>query len=673
MTIYQAAAGGVTAARLLHGSANTIGGQDAVIKLKYGQAARDLIVRDGPQGIKFALGENVTQKRSNSPDRFPFTRPGVEAVLVRAFDEARAYQARRRAFADAMADGDEPSPFRRDLRLEALAAILDGEIKVHSHCYRADEILMLLRTAEAYGFRVQSLQHVLEGYKVAAEIAAHGASSSTFSDWYAYKVEAADAIPHNAALITEAGGNACIKSDSGEEIRHLYMEAAKMVRYGGLDERQALALVTINPARELGLDHRLGSIEVGKDADIALFDAHPLDGFAQCQLTLVDGEVVFQRNDGEDEPLLRPRDGDHAAMPQSPEDLRNRTVNVEVSPEGRYALVNAHIHPVSGPDIDGGTIVIEDGLIAAVGSDETTVPDGSTTVDLGGLDVWPGMIDAGSDVGLNEIGSVSATQDARELAPYQPELRAAVAINPDSIIIAANRLGGVLSTFIRPTGGTISGQGCLADLNGWTWDEMVIEDTLALYVNVPPAPPSDLEERLSQIPDEYASRVRERYKDREKKLDELKDQFRLALEYAKVAEAAEAHSDPAPVDPRMAALAPYAKGEKPVVLAASGRGEILTALELAEELDLKAIISGGADAWMIADRLKESGVPVLVTGTHRNPGGSEPYDASYANPARLFEAGVPFAISSTGDASEGRNLPFEAAMAVAYGLPSMRP
>ena len=274
VSIYRALAGGTTTARLLHGSANTIGGQDAVIKLRYGKAGRDLIIRDAPQGVKFALGENVTRSRG----RFPNSRMGVESVIERAFEEGRAYRAEWKAFEEASKKDKAKAgpPPRRDLRLEALARIVEGSIKIHSHCYRSDEILMLLRTAERYGVKVQSLQHVLEGYKVAAEIADHGASASTFSDWWAYKVEAYDAIPFNAALLTRAGANVCIKSDSEELIRHLNLEAAKMVKYGGVSEAQALAMITINPARELGLDKRLGSIEVGKDADIALFNAHPL-------------------------------------------------------------------------------------------------------------------------------------------------------------------------------------------------------------------------------------------------------------------------------------------------------------------------------------------------------------------------------------------------------------
>ncbi len=308
--VYRALAGGTTTARLLHGSANTIGGQDAVVKLKHGVPGREMLIKGNPQGVKFALGENVTRRQG----RFPNTRMGVEAVIERAFDEARAYKGEWERYGAAKAKGEMIPPPRRDLRLEALAGILDGSIKIHSHCYRNDEILMLLRAATKYGIRVQSLQHVLEGYKVAAEIAAHGASASTFSDWWAYKVEAYDAIPHNAALLTQAGASVCIKSDSEELVRHLYLEAAKMMKYGGVPEAQALAMITINPARELGIQDRVGSIEVGKDADIALFNGHPFDGFSRCELSLIDGEVWFQRKtpDGK---LAKPLPGEPVRHP----------------------------------------------------------------------------------------------------------------------------------------------------------------------------------------------------------------------------------------------------------------------------------------------------------------------------------------------------------------------
>ena len=211
---------------------------------------------------------------------------------------------------------------------------------------------MLLRTAQKYGVRVQSLQHVLEGYKVAAEIAAHGASASTFSDWWAYKIEAYDAIPFNAALLTEAGASVCIKSDDAELMRHLNLEAAKMVKYGGVSETQALAMITINPARELGLDGRLGSIEVGKDADIVLFNGHPFDAFSRCELALIDGEVYFQRH--EPGGRLGARPGDHTAMPVAPESLRNRVDRDRRSAQGRLRPGRRQPAPGRRPGDQGG-------------------------------------------------------------------------------------------------------------------------------------------------------------------------------------------------------------------------------------------------------------------------------------------------------------------------------
>ncbi len=214
---------------------------------------------------------------------------GVMDVIRQAFLEAKEYQSEWRAH-EASPGGIPP---RRDLKLEALVEILEGERLVHSHCYRADEILQLLRLAEEFGFRIATLQHVLEGYKVADEIAAHGAGASTFSDWWGYKVEAYEAIPHNAALMTERGVLVSINSDSGEEMRHLNQEAAKAVKWGGMDEVEALALVTLNPAKQLRIDDRVGSIEVGKDADLVLYDGPPLSVFAVVQKTFIDGDLYF--------------------------------------------------------------------------------------------------------------------------------------------------------------------------------------------------------------------------------------------------------------------------------------------------------------------------------------------------------------------------------------------
>ena len=285
VNIYRALAGGVTSVNVLHGSANPIGGQNAVLKLRWGSDAQGLVMDGAPPGIKFALGENP--KRGGA---WPATRMGVNDVIRQAFVEAEQYQADWDAYRASPNDGTPP---RIDLELEALVEILRGERLVHAHSYRQDEILQLIRLAEEFGFRIATFQHVLEGYKVAKEIAEHGAGASTFSDWWGYKVEAYDAIPYNAAIMAEKGVTVSINSDSNEEMRHLNQEAAKTVKWGGMTETQALSMITINPARQLGVASQVGSIEVGKDADIVIFDRHPLDNFSVPQKTYVDGKLYF--------------------------------------------------------------------------------------------------------------------------------------------------------------------------------------------------------------------------------------------------------------------------------------------------------------------------------------------------------------------------------------------
>ncbi len=297
--IYRDLAGGVTAANILHGSANAIGGQTLVIKLRWGQPAAKLPFEGALPGIKFALGENP--KRSNfsipgQPKRYPATRMGVEETIRGAFSEARDYKKAWDDHNKRSAAGEKNLiPPRRDLRLEPLVEVLEGKRYVHSHCYREDEILMLLRVAKEFGFKVRTFQHVLEGYKVADELAAAGVGASTFSDWWAYKVEAYDAIPYNAALMTRRGVIVSINSDDAEEATHLNQEAAKSMKYGGLSHDEALKMVTLNPAMQLGIDKRVGTIDVGKDADLAIYNRDPLSGYAVVQKTLIDGRVYFDR------------------------------------------------------------------------------------------------------------------------------------------------------------------------------------------------------------------------------------------------------------------------------------------------------------------------------------------------------------------------------------------
>ena len=305
-SIYYALAGGVTAANVLHGSANSIGGLNVVLKMRWGKDASGLVMQEAPPGIKFALGENPKrqgqapqqQPGANAVRRYPGTRMGVEDVIRSAFVEARAYREQWKDYEARKARGESVLPPRRDLKLEPLVEVLDGKRLVHAHSYRADEILMLLRLAEEFGFRIATLQHVLEGYKVAKEIAAHGAGASTFSDWWSYKMEAYDAIPYNAALLHEKGVLVSINSDdaSGAELmRRLNTEAAKAVKYGGVSPNDALAMVTLNPAKQLGIDKYVGSIEPGKQADLVIFDGDPLSIYSRVEKVFIDGEEYFDR------------------------------------------------------------------------------------------------------------------------------------------------------------------------------------------------------------------------------------------------------------------------------------------------------------------------------------------------------------------------------------------
>ena len=289
--IYRQLAGGLTTANLLHGSANPIGGQNAVIKLRHGALPDDMIFSKAPAGIKFALGENV--KQSNWGDkkttRFPQTRMGVKTFFVNRFTVARQYLAEQRA------NRATGPPVRRNLELDALGEILRGERLIHCHSYRQDEMLVFLRTMERFGIRVGSLQHVLEGYKIADEIAAHGAGASSFADWWAYKFEVYDAIPYNGALLHERGAVVSFNSDSSDLARRLNLESAKAVKYGGISETEALKFVTLNPAKQLGIDRWVGSLEVGKDADFVIWNGHPLDTQTLCDETWIEGRQYYDR------------------------------------------------------------------------------------------------------------------------------------------------------------------------------------------------------------------------------------------------------------------------------------------------------------------------------------------------------------------------------------------
>ena len=299
ISAYRQLAGGTTTALVLHGSANAIGGQSQILKWKWGRPASEWLVPGAPRTIKFALGENPKSANFRPPEgqprQYPATRMGVEEVIRQAFVEARDYMAAWDEYEAKRRRNETAIPPRKDLLMETMADILRGNIDIHAHCYRADEIVMLLDVADEMGFKVRETQHVLEGYKVAREIATHGAGAGTFIDWWGYKAEAYDATPYNVALMVRNGVLTSVNSDSDELARHLNHDAAKAMKYGGLTEDEALRLCTINPARQLRLDHRIGSIEAGKDADLAIWNGHPLSVYSRVDTTFIEGEIYFDR------------------------------------------------------------------------------------------------------------------------------------------------------------------------------------------------------------------------------------------------------------------------------------------------------------------------------------------------------------------------------------------
>jgi imidazolonepropionase-like amidohydrolase len=700
-SIYDAAAGGCTTIHAMHGSANTIGGQNVVLKMKYGRPASELVVSGQTPTVKFALGENVkrpgmTGGRFANPDtprRFPGTRMGVEATLRRSLQGGKEYSAQRAQQKTALAAGQDVRPLRRDLRLEALADIYDGLIWINTHCYRADEILRLLDVAEEFGVRIACLHHVLEAYRIMPEIARHGCGTATFSDWWAYKLEAYNAVPQNAAMLMHAGVNSTIKSDSGDLMRHMNLEAAKCMKYGGLTANEALRLITLNAARLFGLQGRIGSIEVGKDGDIAVFNGHPLDTFSHCVMTIIEGEVYFRHRDFDPEVTLPPAreiktfvrndaalkqlygtdggtDGASAISGGSNgargSDGRGDAGGTNgTNHAGVVAIVGATLHPISAPSIENGTLLIREGRIAAVGPN-LPAPMGARVIDARGLHVWPGLINAATQVGMHEIDQADVTIDTSETGVFQPDLLAVSAMNPHSAMVEVTRVEGITTGLLVPSAPTIAGQAGLVEFDGWTMNEMLVEPRVALVVNLPSRPPQSLRETPEAEADEGRRRFQERAFEDFKKLETF---FRDAKLYAAAVGAArqKGEAPPLPEDPRFDAMIPYVRGEKPVIFRAASYKAILEVLLFASQLELRPIILGGRDAWKLADVLAQRNVPVIYEATFDQPRETDRWDANYAALRVLAEKGVKFCLAHE-SADLAKLLPIEAGFSVAHGL-----
>lgn len=645
--VYQALTVGITSGLLLHGSANPIGGQSIVVRHKYRHAPSEVIFPGAPRMIKFALGENV---KGWSGARYPNTRMGVETVYRRAFNDAKDYIATWDAY---NASPTTAAP-RRDLRLETLADILRGKIRVQCHSYRQDEMLMMVRLSQEFGFNL-TLQHALESYKIAPELAKAKIPVSIFSDGFAYKLEVVDSIPMAAAILDEAGVLVSINTDTFSGTAPLAQDAAKAIRYGVSPDR-ALRMITINAATELGIQDRVGTVEVGKDADLAVWDGTPLSSYAKCLMTFIDGEAFFERRDAHKIDASSVKPGDPATKAFDPDRVPFPKAAF------KYLITGATVHPVSGPVLTNANVLIENGLIKAIG---TVSEGGAVTVDGRGLHVYPGFIDTGSKLGLTEFGQVSQATDANELGEFTPDLKATIAVNPQSVHFPKVRYNGITTAVVYPSSGLIAGQSGIIRTIGSTNEDMTVNGTFSLGVVVP--------EGLSN--DELATLTAA---ERDDKLDAVKRRRQVIVDYFEGARryfAAKTSGANVPTDSKLESIKPYLAGERAITFTANGVDAINWVLETTRTLKLTPIIDGGRDAWKVGPALKAARVPVLLSppvgqcpSEDPSPATFDPYDTNLAGAALLRRAGVKFAFKSD-DWESAMNLPYRVGRSAAFGLP----
>jgi imidazolonepropionase-like amidohydrolase len=714
INIYRDLAGGLTVANVLHGSANPIGGGNAVIKLRWGKKrGEDLLFEGALTGIKFALGENPKRQgnptQPNQAPRYPATRGGVEYVIRDAFTRAKAYQKSWQEYEKAKAVNKDALPPRRDLQLDPLVEVLEGKRLVHAHCYRADEILMLIRLAEEMGFKISTFQHVLEGYKVAKEIAAHGAGASTFSDWWGYKIEAEDAIPYNAALMHQKGVLVSINSDSAEHARRLNTEAAKTIKWGGLTQDEAFAMVTINPAKQLRIDNKVGSLEVGKDADVVVWSAHPLSSFAVADRVYIDGILYHDREadarritelekekaalrgtspapggGGQDRQesleqwmtqleadVERFRSGPRVSVADEPQAAATQTPQVPTppgspSPNDVIAITNARIVPVTKGTIERGTIIIRGNKIAEVGAN-VPVPAGAKVIDAKGGSVYPGFIETSTDLGLNEPG-VRGMDDVTEMLDFNQNIRTRVEYQADSDAIPIARVNGVTTAAVMPSGGILSGDVAVMNLDGWTWEEATVKPSAGIVFNFPAvaggggrggggggggrgggAPGGDTSY------DELKRR-------RDQRLEQVSNYFARARAYAKAGANRQ-------TDWMLEGLVPVVEKRGKLYTRVGSYMDFADAIAFGakENVDMVIITSPFAAA-MGVKALAGKNVAIILTEVQSTPQSEDvSHNYNYAAGDVLQKAGVKFSFS-TGGYDSARNLPYQAAQSVAWGL-----
>ena len=689
VTLYRTLAAGVTTLTVLHGSVNPIGGQTAVIKTRWGKDAHGLLFEGAPPSLKMSVEEFV--QRSGTPSSYM----GEAVVLREALHRARDYRQQWNDYEKRRVAGVPTLPLlapRRDLAMEALVEVLEGKRWVHAHANSDKKtgealrgMLMLMRLADEFGFKLIAFHHAPDAFKIADELARHGTGASIFGTFLIQ-------TSYNAVVLMRKGVTVSVNSDGPPNGRDLNQQVGMLMKTG-LTEDEALALVTINPAKQLNVDKRVGSIEVGKDADLTIWDHYPLGFSAVADRVFIDGQLYFSREydkerqawlEGERQRLeglgalgerVLPHDtpGQNAAPRRASEDTPGRDAGPRRAggdTDGRdgspsrprstsYLIQHAKVFPVSGPTLADGSVVITDGRIADVGT-SVAVPAGATVIDGRGLSVYPGLFDPDSNLGMTDSHPESL------FGPFAPHLDASISFIPETEEIPIVRGIGITHVLARPARGIIPGQGEIMHLAGWTGEEMLGRPRAALLLAFPTV--GDLEytedERFQVTPWSAVKPVYDR------RVRQLRDFFASARAY-QTAKAQRAVETGWAENDVLEAMIPVLTRQEVVIIEAANAVDIQAAVQFAKDENLNYVLAAHANAWRVVDLLKANGVRVLLGSTITYPDDEDAaYDISYRTPAILHEKGVPFAFSTVGNRLNlARLFVQSAANAIAHGLP----
>jgi imidazolonepropionase-like amidohydrolase len=686
-----ALAGGVTTMHILPGSGNLFGGRSVTVKNVPARTADAMKFPGAPYGLKIACGENP-MRVYGTRNQMPSTRMGNVASYRKAWQAAVEYNEKWKKW---RADGaDAAKRPDRNLQFETLAGVLNGEIRIQNHCYRADEMATMIDISKEFGFKIASFHHAVEAYKIRDLLAANDICASMWADWWGFKLEAYDGITQNIALVHEAGACAIVHSDSADGIQRLNQEAAKAIRAGAeagitISRADAVKWISINPAKALGIEKMTGSLEPGKNADVVIWSSDPFSAYAHAERVFIDGAQVFDRADTLKLPrsdfqlgiLPLPRSSSAVASPPSrivapaAQGVTTQAPRLQSATRGQtpgnppsqgavrplapvatgeaIAITNARILPVSGPAIERGTVVIRGGRIVSVGAN-VTAPAAARVIDAGGKTVTPGLIDSGIQTGTVEIPlSAEGTADENTTDTRVSAAFTVVdSFNGNSTLIPVTRVEGITRALITPggTGNVFLGQGAVMDFSGAQVPDSV---TRAPAVMV-----ALLGEAGAAVAGGSRSTAMLRLREI---LDDARDYGinKVAYNAAQRREYARTRLD-------LEALQPVLKGQVPLAIQANRASDLLAAMRLADEFRLRLVLVGAAEGWMVAEQLARAKVPVVVKPLTNIPG-FDALGATLENAARLARGGVTVALASF-DTQNARNLRQETGNAIANGL-----